>query len=189
MSVVFWLYPLLLAGILGLWWVPFFLWREDARMRRVSGILLWWVNIPLYALMFAPGLERDQVWLFGYLSGWWYELIRWLGFLVMVGGILATVLFFLPRIRAGGPGYDAKNLQIRGIYGWMRHPQLAGAWFIALGWSLWQGALYALVSVVGYLVVLRLHAEMEERYLLLPVFGEEYERYRRRVRSFVPFVF
>lgn len=183
-DITFFLYPLLLAGTLGLWWLPFFFWKENSSLKKIAGILLWWVNIPLYCLMLGPGLEKAQPFLHGI-----YALIaRYSGLVLMIFGVVATLLFIIPRWQAGGPGYDATKLQIKGAFAIMRHPQLASAWFIAIGWSLWQGALYGLVSAALYLVVLRAHAAMEEKHLLIPVFGEDYLAYRKKVKAFIPYL-
>ena len=184
MEFSFLLYPLLLAATLGLWWLPFFLWKEDEKIKKVAGILLWWVNIPLYCLMLGPALEKGQP----HIPEHIHVYTKWIGLLLFGWGILATLLFLVPRWRAGGPGYDATKLQVKGIFAIVRHPQLSSAWFISAGWSLFHGALYALFTSFLFLPVLWIHAYMEEKYLLIPVFGDKYLEYRRKVKAFIPFV-
>ncbi|RME83099.1 MAG: isoprenylcysteine carboxylmethyltransferase family protein [Planctomycetota bacterium] len=207
MTLTFFLYPILLAATLGLWWLPFFFWNKNQSLKKIAGILLWWVNIPLYCLMIGPGIEPNQPFLGDYPTFMGYSLLlkgnsdfaaglapqihlftKWIGLVFMVWGILATVLFIVPRWRAGGPGYDATKLQATGIFAVVRHPQLSSAWFIAAGWSLWTGALHGLITSLMFLVVLRLHAWMEEKHLLIPVFGNDYLEYRKKVKAFIPFI-
>ena len=154
-------------------------------MRKLSGILLWWVNIPLYCLVLGPGLNKEQP----FIPESFMLLAKIFGIILIVIGILSTVFFLVPRMRAGAPGYDAENLQIKGVFAYVRHPQLASAWFISIGFSFWMGGIYAIITTFGFLLVLRVHASMEEKFLLIPVFKDSYLEYRKKVKAFVPFIF
>ena len=186
-DIAFFLYPFLLAATLGLWWLPFFLWKENEHLKKIAGILLWWVNIPLYCLVLGPALEKQPS-LQEVVGYPWMYLVQAIGAAMIVWAVAATLLFLIPRWKAGGPGYKATKLQIQGIFGIVRHPQLSSAWFLAAGFCLLQGATYGLISTLLFLLVLWGHAWMEEKYLLIPTFGEDYLEYRKQVKAFIPFL-
>jgi protein-S-isoprenylcysteine O-methyltransferase Ste14 len=94
----------------------------------------------------------------------------------------ATDFIGLRQLRSGGESFQPQ-LVTRGLYRWVRHPMyttsLVVMW-LAPRMSLNLLTLFACIS--AYFVAGSFH---EER-LLLRQFGEEYERYRRRVPRLVP---
>ncbi|MFQ5623487.1 MAG: methyltransferase family protein [Paracoccaceae bacterium] len=78
--------------------------------------------------------------------------------------------------------FGTDRLEIRGIYGWVRHPMLsAGLLFLLTSGpslnNLIYSAMYAVYMVLG--------GWYEER-RMIRVFGQQYQDYRRRVGAFVP---
>ncbi|TFK29394.1 prenyl cysteine carboxyl methyltransferase Ste14 [Coprinopsis marcescibilis] len=75
-----------------------------------------------------------------------------------------------------------------GIYGWFRHPSYAGFWYWAVGTQL---VLQNPLSFVFFAVVLwdffnkRIKGEEDA---LIRFFGDDYVRYRARVRVWIPFI-
>jgi protein-S-isoprenylcysteine O-methyltransferase Ste14 len=126
------------------------------------------------------------------LPGTWYALSGWawwLGVAVQGAGVLVTLLaartlslkelMGLDPSRQASPRNDARPLETRGLYRFVRHP-------IYFGWLLFVGGaplmtstrlLFAVISI-AYLAIA---IPFEER-ALVANFGAPYEAYRRRVR-------
>ncbi|KAF9247313.1 Isoprenylcysteine carboxyl methyltransferase family-domain-containing protein [Melanogaster broomeanus] len=83
---------------------------------------------------------------------------------------------------------DSHQLVTEGVYAWFRHPSYAGFFYWALGTQL---VLQNPVSFVGFAIILwrffyrRTRAEEKA---LVQFFGNEYEVYRRRVGTRIPFI-
>jgi protein-S-isoprenylcysteine O-methyltransferase Ste14 len=81
-----------------------------------------------------------------------------------------------------------RRLVRSGPYAWVRHPIYAGILLAIAGSALVAGELTALLAVVIMGAAYLRKVRMEEA-VLLDVFGEEYQRYRREVRALIPFLF
>ncbi len=102
-----------------------------------------------------------------------------------MGGILAVCGLSL---RAWAAGHIRKNLQLAasGPYAYTRNPLYLGSFLLGLGFTLacgrwWLAALFALFFLGIYLPVMRVEATT-----LAELFGDEFERYARRVPLFFP---
>ena len=71
-----------------------------------------------------------------------------------------------------------------GPYRYSRNPQVVGWGLTLLGAALIGRSFEALLLVVAFLLVHRLHLATEERYLER-TFGEEYRRYRAKAPRFL----
>ena len=169
--------------LLAFWWLPYFIWRNDNRKRKLAGTLLFWVNIPFYYFMAAPAFFEQPR-----LKSSVAVSVSWLGVLLLGYGLMVTLLMVIQRLRAGKPGYDPNKLLDRGIFAWIRHPQISGAWFISLGTACYYAAVYHLLITIFYAIILLVHVWMEEHFLLAPLFGENYQEYRRRTKALIPFI-
>lgn len=118
-----------------------------------------------------------------------FSFVRYIGIFLILYGLVLTLLPLKAKIQAGGPGYDPKKLIVDGIFGHLRHPQIAGALYLSLGVACWQMAVYHLYLNLAYLVVFLIHIRMEEKFLLLPRFGQQYEEYRKKTKALFPFIF
>ena len=78
--------------------------------------------------------------------------------------------------------FGSDRLEVRGVYGWVRHPMLVGG----LLFLLTSGpSLNNLIYTAMYAAYMLIGGYYEEK-RLVRVFGEEYLGYRRRVGAFVP---
>ncbi|GAA5872326.1 hypothetical protein JCM3774_003346 [Rhodotorula dairenensis] len=83
------------------------------------------------------------------------------------------------------PGHE---LVTSGIYSWSRHPSYAGFFWWAVGTQILLGNPICVIVFVGSLQhFFSTRVTTEERYLV-KFFGQQYEDYRRRVPSRIPFV-
>lgn len=172
-----------MAAILALWWLPVFVCKSDDWRRR-WGFVLFAVNIPLYALMVIPAYLRQPH--CAHPAG---QIVRYLGVFFLAYGIALTVLHLFPKMKAGGPGYSPACLLTHGVYRYVRHPQIAGMLSISLGFAGVEQALYHLYINAFYFLIFCLHVYMEERFLLVPRFGDQYRRYRKISNIFFPALF
>jgi protein-S-isoprenylcysteine O-methyltransferase Ste14 len=75
----------------------------------------------------------------------------------------------------------------RGPYSVVRHPIYAGLLVAMCGTALVQGEVRGLLAIALAIVAWGWKSRQEER-LLTARFGDDYERYRRSVKAFIPYV-
>jgi protein-S-isoprenylcysteine O-methyltransferase Ste14 len=144
----------------------------------------------------APGVVAGFVpWL---ISGW---DVRWpmAPFAVVVmafgGAILAMAVVVLVRnfVRfvfegrgTPSPVLQTERLVVGGDYRFVRNPMYLGVTSAILGQAIIFGSLALLVYALAVWAVMATFVRWYEEPLLLNRYGEEYERYRREVRAWVP---
>ena len=117
------------------------------------------------ALIYAAFMQNDYLEFLGLKQAW-------RGLRALVG---------LPA-RAPMRVFGSDRLEVRGVYGWVRHPMLVGG----LLFLLTSGpSLNNLIYTAMYAAYMLIGGYYEEK-RLVRVFGEEYVSYRRRVGAFVP---
>jgi protein-S-isoprenylcysteine O-methyltransferase Ste14 len=126
----------------------------------------------------------------------WYQLISWVCLLVSLYLILHGVIAFRLAGAHGGREEDptlvgiekTTRLVTAGPYRYIRHPFYSSLLFLAVGvffkQPTWIGGVLAGLSVMMLVIT----AKIEERENIA-YFGEEYRRYMRDTRMFVPFLF
>lgn len=182
----------LLARIFGQFFVDHF-WRL-----AYCALSFWALYYAIASLHWLRNPEND-VWLVVY-PDWLWQLVT----LVHLGSIAVFYVSFIQsdyleflgfkqawrgvRTLIGRPAgeplklFGTDRLEVRGIYGWVRHPMLsAGLLFLltsgpSLNNLIYTGMYAAYMLIGGY---------YEER-RLIRVFGDDYLRYRREVGAFVP---
>lgn len=90
---------------------------------------------------------------------------------------------------AAGFGYDQTSgakgaLRTGGFYRWSRHPQYVADAAMLAGWALWSGA-PAVLPVAAMGIAALLLAPWAEEPWLEATYGEQYRRYRNRVRMYL----
>jgi len=80
---------------------------------------------------------------------------------------------------------DGHQIVRSGIYRYIRHPYYLGVLFEVTGFILFANSYYvfALVFILFLILVLRMF--LEER-VMISVFGEEYQQYRREIKAVLP---
>ena len=159
----------------------------NARLKAIIGSVVF--------LFVAPGIVAGLVpwgisdWRLGppLLS---VELFRWLGtLLLLLGGVLLLETFSrfaLQGLGTPAPIAPTKTLVVTGSYRFVRNPMYVAVVSLILG----QGLLFgnAAVLVYGLIVWLTVHAFVlvYEEPTLSGDYGEQYARYRRNVRRWIP---
>jgi len=117
------------------------------------------------------------------------------GILVGLGFVLcgaATVIYVVSTYRVGrirSPKRYSLDLHTGGIYRVVRHPQALALCVLAPGIGLATGSVSFLVTVPLWMAFWTVYTYLEERNELLPVFGDEYRRYRESTPRIVPRLF
>jgi protein-S-isoprenylcysteine O-methyltransferase Ste14 len=155
------------------------------RLRRKGADAAWrggWLTGGIGMSLNAAG------WMLLALAGPHYELLG-----LQVSGCiisaLALALYFLAALHVGRLRPRARyslQLNTAGLYKLVRHPQALAICLFVVGLalaSLSRPFLIALPLCAGYWVA---YAFIEERFELLPAFGEAYQRYRRETPAFLP---
>ncbi len=118
------------------------------------------------------------------------EVARLLGLLIGALGLLIVAvaalylgsnLTIFPRPKPNG------KLTQSGIYAVVRHPMYCGVILSALGWSLWQTSLLAILVSLALILFFDRKAAQEERWLQAQY--PHYAEYRRRVKKLIPFIY
>lgn len=79
---------------------------------------------------------------------------------------------------------NPEYLVTHGPYRRMRHPIYVGVVILMVGWVLLNGALYSLSLCPIFYLLFRFEAHLEERRVLGPKFGDEFQRYKEQVPAF-----
>ena len=79
---------------------------------------------------------------------------------------------------------NPKYLVTEGPYRWMRHPIYVAGVILIVGWILLNGAIYSLLLCPIFYLLFRFEAYLEERLVLRPKFGDEFQDYKEQVQAF-----
>ena len=109
------------------------------------------------------------------------------GVLVLVGLTLSTLVVRYFR-RAGtpvSPRYASRQLVASGPYRFSRNPDYVGQALTVVGLALLFDIPWVLIAIVPAWLLVRYGVVAREEEYLQALFGEEYARYRRRVRRWL----
>jgi protein-S-isoprenylcysteine O-methyltransferase Ste14 len=160
---------------------------SNYRLRRKGEAAVWWGGWVLGAVgMSLTGLG----WGILALVGPHYDIpaLRPAGVII---SIFAGLLYFLSAARVGRLRARKRfNLGLRtdGIYRLVRHPQALALCVLAVGIglaTLSQPYLRALPLIAGFWIA---YTYFEERFELIPAYGEQYQRYIRTTGRLLPSV-
>lgn len=109
-----------------------------------------------------------------------------LGWAVMAVALIPAAAAFAEFRRAHttlNPHKPEKTsaLVTSGVYAWTRNPMYLGLWLLLVGWAVRLGALSAFIVALLFIPLIGYVQIRAEERVLARRFGEEYERYRRRV--------
>lgn len=156
-------------------------WRVSIRASRYHGIYRFFSfeSILVLVLLCAP------VWFVDPFR--WNQIISWV---MLLGSIPLPIHGFRALYAAGKPDRQFENttaLVTTGVYRFIRHPLYASLMLVGTGVFFkdinFVTGICAFVNIIALMVT----AKTEEREML-EKFGEEYERYMKRTKMFVPFV-
>jgi protein-S-isoprenylcysteine O-methyltransferase Ste14 len=88
--------------------------------------------------------------------------------------------------RLRGPAHYSLDLETSGLYDRVRHPQALALCVLAVGLAPLSGSLPYLATLPIWIGFWTGYTYLEERYELIPAFGEQYLRYRDATPRIVP---
>ncbi len=139
----------------------------------------------IYAGALAAGLLANRRFRLPFLPS---QLARTLGPLLILGGFVVGLLGFREMRRAGtnvDPYRPATAIVTGGPYRFTRNPMYVGFTLMYAGISAWTNALLPILLLPAVQQLMRRGViEREERYLERK-FGDEYLRYKARVRRWI----
>jgi protein-S-isoprenylcysteine O-methyltransferase Ste14 len=125
----------------------------------------------------------------------WHQIISW----ILLIGAVYPVLDGLYRFKAAGRinrgrndptlfGFEhTTNLITSGVYRFIRHPMYASLLYLTWGIALKKPALLILIYAAVTTILLYLTVRVEERENLA-YFGDDYRRYMKHTKRFVPWL-
>lgn len=79
----------------------------------------------------------------------------------------------------------ASSLVVQGVYRWTRNPMYVGFLLTLLGWTVFLANPFALLWVALFVLYITRFQIIPEERVLVSLFGDEYESYKKRVRRWV----
>lgn len=111
-------------------------------------------------------------------------LFDFAAFLLISSGFL---IWFFGAVHSDVDSYIKENrLKTDGIYSWTRNPMYTGLWFVLIGILLFRHNLWTLPLIPIQWVLLSMVLKRTEERWLKELFGEEYERYCKKVNRLLP---
>ena len=167
---------------LGTLFLLVFSWKFSIQAKRYHGIARFFA---FESLLFMMTLN-SRAWFLNPSSPW--QIVSW--FFLFISLYLAIHGVFL-LVRLGKPKGDLENtskLVTTGLYGLIRHPLYASLVYLGFGVFLKQVIPITIALVVVNTIALFITAKVEEREMITK-FGDEYRRYMKATKRFVPFIF
>jgi len=106
--------------------------------------------------------------------------------LLLVGLSLKFFISTMKKNKMKGLAKGKFQLITKGEYEIMRHPINASWSIFFLGLALICESLIALIIFPFFILLIGLEGFLEEKYILIPLFGENYEKYKEKVPMFFP---
>ncbi len=141
----------------------------------------------IYAAFFFFSVLLQKIWPLrrGWLSKAMVPIIGWsliaLGLLLIFPAIRRFIVSHNTLI----PVKPANSLQTTGIYALSRNPMYMGLLFLYCGIAFFQGNWWTFILVPMLILVVHSYIIKKEENYLLRAFGEEYNAYKKRVRSWI----
>lgn len=133
---------------------------------------------PLLILLVSPLFD---------IPGLAHEYFRAIGHWPANVGTALSLLGVILIVMGWAQIHRAKGLVTKGIYRYLRHPQYTGLILFTFGWILHWPAVITLclwpIIIVAYVWL----AKQEEKEIIKE-FGEDYIKYARQTKRFIPFV-
>ncbi len=143
-------------------------------------------------LVVAPGVVAGLVpwWLTGWEQGTTWPLLRLLGALLIVAGVIVLVEAFVRFVVEGlgtpAPVAPTRRLVVGGLYRHVRNPMYLAVGATIVGQALLLGRSILLLYAAAFAAVVFAFVRLYEEPTLARQFGAQYEDYRRAVPGWRP---
>jgi protein-S-isoprenylcysteine O-methyltransferase Ste14 len=152
-----------------------------------------WVGTGVF-LVVTPGVVAGLI--PGVITGWripwtggWVWPVATVAAIVILSGVIALLDAFIRFARADGtpaPPMPTVHLVVVGPYRYVRNPMYLAVLMIILGQALLFGSRSALLYAGIVLLAVALFVRGYEEPTLEREYGDEYRKYRRNVRGWIP---
>jgi protein-S-isoprenylcysteine O-methyltransferase Ste14 len=163
--------------VLNSWWSP--------ATRRMGRDAHWYVGFGVNGLGMIL-LGAGWIFLAGLPPRWDADWLFFAGLAAAVGG---GALYLVSATRVGRlrlPGQYTNDLETKGLYAIIRHPQALALALMAIGLGGISRSIPYLVSLPLFLTAWYLYSWFEEKFEMIPVFGDRYVEYCRRTPRMFP---
>ena len=130
----------------------------------------------LVPLLLAPARSDRRAW-------------QWLGLVLVVGGSALLLLcvreFYVAGKGTLAPWSPPRHLVTSGLYRRSRNPMYVAVTTVLVGWAVWFASTTLLVYALAVVVAFQLRVLLYEEPRVAASFGEEWVRYRERVRRWM----
>ena len=121
----------------------------------------------------------------GMVNGPGKLLFYFAAFVLIISGFL---IWFFGAVHSDVDTYIKENrLKTDGIYAWTRNPMYTGWWFVLIGLLLLFHNILTLPLIPLQWALLTIVLKKTEEQWLKELFGEEYERYCKKVNRLLPY--
>ena len=101
--------------------------------------------------------------------------------------IICGALFWLSAVKSRiDEKIKSNKLATTGIYGIVRHPIYAAFLYASTGIILISNNLYLLILPIVYLIFLSISLKNTEEKWLIDLYGDDYIKYSKEVKRFIP---
>jgi len=107
-----------------------------------------------------------------------------LGVYIRITAIRTLGKYFLTNLGA----LQNHRLVKHGVYKYIRHPAYLGTFLFGSGITLFFSSLFGFLLMVG-LLLSYLYRIKNEEHMLIQIFGEEYQEYKKRTKKVIPFIY
>jgi protein-S-isoprenylcysteine O-methyltransferase Ste14 len=161
--------------------IVLFSWFLSLRYKRYHGIARFFAFESVFILV----LLNYKVWFINPFS--MYQIISWF---LLILSVYVVITGYLLLKRRGKPDSNFENtslLVISGIYGYIRHPLYLSVFLLGTGVMLKNPDPLQLVLGVINLLAVYITARIEENEMIVK-FGEDYRKYMKETKMFIPFI-
>lgn len=161
--------------------IVLFSWFLSLRYKRYHGIARFFAFESVFILV----LLNYKVWFINPLS--MYQIISWF---LLILSVYVVITGYLLLKRRGKPDSNFENTSLlvkSGIYGYIRHPLYLSVFLLGTGVMLKNPDPLQLVLGVINLLAVYITARIEENEMIVK-FGEDYRKYMKETKMFIPFI-
>ena len=113
-----------------------------------------------------------------------YDIILFLVGMILltIASVMELLTFRINKLAFGG---RSDRIYSENIYGKVRHPMYSAFIPLYLGLSLIHGSIYSIILFPFLIILLQIWIYQEEKYALIPQFGEKYLLYKKSTPRFL----
>jgi protein-S-isoprenylcysteine O-methyltransferase Ste14 len=138
----------------------------------------------------GPVIGLVPYWISGWRLATPIALWRYLGVLLIVGGLIPLTDSIVRFVREGRgtpePLHPTETLVVNGLYRYMRNPMYLGVLTMIFGQAVLLANRHVAIYGASAAVIMHLFVVFYEEPTLRARYGAQYEEYSRRVRRWIP---